>query len=395
MFAVHIVYQASIASFVVSLMSSVPNALVIAHERMNIFAYVSIGHAVCNLAVAFAISYSGFDRLILYALLHLLVSIGFRVFYTVYCRIEFKKIKFGIGFNKDVFIPVFSFAGWNLIGTSAGILRSSGTSVLLNIFGGAIANTINGIANSAASLVSMFVGDFTTAFNPQIIKKYAAGEYESLVSFLHLCSKFSYTLLAVMAVPVMINIEPLLVLWLKKIPEGTAIFSRLVITYSMIECICRPLQEAKGATGDVKMYHIVVGGILLFTLPISYAFLKLGLPIWSTYIAIIITSIAAFFARMAMLRGCIPGWSSVAFMLKTVLPCILATVVSFILPIYLHRVMNAQIWSVLMQCFIGFVWSCGCFYFVACNRSERQSMLRMVGAVFEKIPGLQRLSKKL
>lgn len=382
--AVNVVYQLSIANIVVGLVSSAPNALIMAYEKMNVYAGVAITNAVGLFGVGLAIKYYGGDRLIFYAILQFILAFGVRIFYAIYVRCKFQYLKLRFGFDKEIFVPIFSFAGWNGIGTSAAILRSSGTSVLLNIFGGPIANTINGIANSVNNLATMFVSDFTTAFTPQITKRYAAGEYQSLVPFLHQCSKFSYSLLLVMAVPVFLNAEPLLVLWLKKIPEGTIIFARLIIVFSLIECICRPLIAAKNATGQIRNYQLIVGGILLLTLPIAYIFLKVGLPIYYTYVAFIITSLGAFVARMVMLQGAIPLWSTRDFLFRSVSRCIAATAVGFALPVFIHLYMPDTIWYALAQCAIGFMWTCACVYLIAFNKQEKEAIGRMLTAALSK-----------
>lgn len=380
MHAVLIVYQLSILTFIIELISSAPSALVIAYEKMSFYATISIVNAVGKLLIAYIIAYADIDKLVLYGFLLTVLSLCTRLIYTLYCKRAFPFIKIGFSFDRDCFIPIFSFAGWSTIGSFATVFRSSGTSILLNLFGGPIANTINGIAHTTNNLVSIFVNDFSISYKPQITKKYAS-EADSLVPFLHQCSKFTYCLLLVMAIPIMINVEPLLILWFKRIPEGTVIFVRLIIIYSMIEGLCKPLISAKNATGDIRNYQIVVGGILLFTIPISYVFLKIGLPLYFSYIAIIITSLGAFLARMVMLKGSIPGWSSRRFLATTVLRCILATAASFIIPCIMQWVMPDDIWSVLFQCFVGFLWCCICVYFIACNNNERQVLFGMFRSI--------------
>lgn len=385
LFAVNIVYQLSVGTIVISLLTSAPNALIIAHERMNIYAYVAVANSALAFLIALCISYYGGDRLILYSALQFLVSAGTIVFYTLYCRYKFKFIKYRFAYDKEIFAPIFSFAGWNGIGSSAAILRSSGTSILLNMFGGPIANTINGIAGSVNNLATLFVKDFTTAYTPQITKKYAAEDYSSLIQFLHQCSKFSYCLLAVMAIPLMFNIHPLLVLWLKKIPDGTVIFAQLIIVYSMIECLCRPLIVAKDATGKIRNYQIVVGGILLLTIPLTYVFFKLGLPIYFAYVSILITSVAAFMARMLMLNGSIPGWSSCIYLKKTVLRCIMATAICLVVPGIMHLFLPESAMSSIAQCIVGFFWCCACVYYIACDKNEKDAARNMINTLKHKV----------
>lgn len=383
--AVNIVYQFAIGNIVVGLISSAPNALIIAHEKMNVYAYVAIANSLATLFVALAITFFGGDRLVLYAGLQFVVAVMIRIFYTIYVKRTFKYLRLGFSFDKEIFFPIFSFAGWNSIGSSATILRNSGTSILLNIFGGPIANTINGIANSTNNLATIFVNDFTTAYRPQIIKKYAAAEYYDLNRFIHQCSKFTYGLLLVMAVPVYINMEPLLIIWLKKIPEGTIVFARLIIVFSLIESISKPLIIAKEATGKIRNYQIVVGGILLFTLPITFIFLKCDLPLYFAYVSIIITSIIAFMVRLLMLKSDIPYWSSLDFIKTTFLRCLIATVLSFLLPLLLHYICPVSTIWMLIQCLIGFFWSCICFYYSACNKYERKAAQSILNKVFLKL----------
>jgi O-antigen/teichoic acid export membrane protein len=386
--ATHIVYQISIANLILGLLSSTDNALIIANEKFNIFAYISIANSLIALVIAFAIKYSHTDRLILYAFLQFLSALAVRIFYSVYVHWNYPMIKRRFGWNKGLLKPMFTFAGWNSIGTSAAVFRSSGTSVLLNMFGGPVANTINGIAGSVANLATLFVNDFTSAYSPQITKRYAAGEYKSLITFLHLCSKFSYCMIAAIAIPLMFNTEVLLKLWLKNIPAGTVVFARLIIVFSVIECVSKPLICAKNASGNLRNYQIAVGGILLFTLPLTYTFFFIGLPIYFSYISIIITSVMAFVARMLMLRGEIPLWSTRIFISSVILRCFFATVIALTLPTILFFLMPAGMVSALMQCLVGSLWAAWWLYRVALNEYERQSVKNLIRnfllRIFEK-----------
>lgn len=382
--AVNWVYQFALLNITLSLLTSAPNALIIANERMNVYAGIAIVNSIVALLIAIAIANSSVDRLVLYSFLQFLNALGVRIFYYFYIKSKFSYLSLKFGFDKEIFLPIFSFAGWNGIGTTAAILRSSGTSVLLNIFGGPIANTINGIANSVNNLATIFVNDFTTAYTPQITKRYAAGEYQSLITFLHQCSKFSYSLIAIMSVPVMFNIKPLLTLWLKNIPDGVTPFAILIIVFSMIESLCRPLINAKNATGNIRNYQIIVGGILLLTLPITYVFLKIGLPIYYSYVSIVITSITAFVARMIMLKGSIPYWSSRKFILATVIPCFAATLLSLIIPATMHYLMEHTAISSIIQCAIGAIWTGCCLFIVAFNNHEKKAMIGIIKRFLEK-----------
>lgn len=371
--AVNIVYQLSIASFIMGILSISQNALLIAHEKMNVFAYVSIFSALSKLAISYIIYYSSFDRLVIYASLLFCVSLFTRIFYAFYTHRVFPFYTYGFNGSKENFSGMFGYAGWSFIGETAGVLRSSGISVVLNLFGGPIANTVNGIANQVNSLVNMFVVDFTTAFNPQITKKYAAQEYESLIIYIYRCSKFSFLLMTIMAVPIFFNIDFLLLLWLKKVPSETFVFTQLVIIMSLIESISRPLITAKAATGNIRNYQLIVGGILLCSLPLAYFFLKIGLPIYFSYVSLIITSTGAFCARMFLLDGAIPLWKTRDYISKVFFPMIFVLLLSASIPWILAQFSCLSPYLLLL---LSFSWTIFIVSLIGCNREERSFILK-------------------
>lgn len=373
--AVNVVYQLSVGSFILGILSTAQNALIIAHEKMNVFAYVSIFSAVAKLIISFIIAYSPFDRLILYASLLFFVSLATRIFYVIYTPRTFPYCNYGLSGYKVYLKKMFGYAGWSFIGETAGVLRGSGISVILNLFAGPIANTVNGIANQVNGLVNMFVNDFTTAFNPQITKKYAAHEYESLILYIYRCSKFSFLLMTVMAVPIFFNVDFLLVLWLKKVPAETFIFTQLIIIMSLIESVSRPLITAKAATGNIRNYQLIVGGILILSLPLAYLFLKLGLPIYYSYIALIITSFGAFCARMLMLDGAIPLWQTKTFMTKVIFPMVMVLLLAAVLPWLLRSLTNISPYILFP---ISFIWTLLIVAFIGCDKPERAFIVQTV-----------------
>lgn len=373
--AVNIVYQFSIISFILGLLSVPQKAVIIAHENMNIFAYISIAGSIAKLIISFIIEYAHDNRLILYAALLCFVNIATFFVYYIYIKRHFSACRYKLKFNKTFAKKLYGFAGWSFIGESSAVLRTSGISILLNLFGGPIANTINGITSQFTYLVSIFVNDFTTAFNPQITKQYASGEYESLIPFLYRCSKFSFLLITLMAVPVIFNVKFILVLWLKDVPELTNIFIIIAIIFTLVECLSKPLITAKAATGNIRNYQIIVGGILILTLPIAYVFLKIGFPIYYSYVAILITSIMAFFSRMVMLKGAIPLWSSMKFIIKVVIPMIITFIIAATLPFILKFYLFIEKWPLLIG---SFLWTFGIISILGCDKTERQFIIKIV-----------------
>lgn len=267
---------------------------------------------------------------------------------------------------------MFGFAGWNFIGSSAGILRSQGASLLLNAFGGPILNAANGITTSITGIVSQFVGNFTQAFSPQITKRYAAKEYESLMTLLIYGSKYSYYLMFILALPVMLNAHFILMIWLGQVPEYTVEFIRWTLVFMLAESISRPIITAKNATGKIRNYQIVVGGVLLLMLPLSYISLKLGMssvmvPFFNAF-----TAILAIFARMYMLRGDFPQWSSRVYFQKVFLNVIYVSAIASILPLISYFMLPYGWMNIVVTTIISLISGCITIYYLGCQRNERE-----------------------
>ena len=365
------VFQISVFTFILSLINMPYSSSIIAHERMDIYAYFSIFDAVCKLLICYLVMHSPMDRLIYYALLFCLVGVIDQCISVIFCKRHFKESHFKLIFDKTLFKGMFSFAGWNFIGSSAAVLRNQGANLLLNAFGGPVVNAANGIANTITGIVSGFVGNFTQAFTPQITKRYAAGEYESLMSLLIYGSRFSYYLLFLLSLPVMLNAHFILNIWLGIVPDYTVDFCRWIFIFLLAESVSRPIITAKNATGEIRNYQIVVGGILLLMLPISYICLKLGASVISVVIANAGTAILAVFARMYMLRGDFPCWSSRVFINKVLLNVLLVSIVSAVLPILLYINLQEGWTRLLSTSALAVICTTGSILYVGCTKSER------------------------
>ena len=256
------VFQISVVTFVLSLINTPYQASVISHERMQVYAYLSVVCAVLKLLICYLVIYATIDKLVCYAFLLLMVELFNQCYYVWYCKRNFEESKSCKKFELTLLKEMFGFAGWNFIGSSAGVLRSQGASLLLNAFGGPVVNAANGIATTITGVVSSFVNNFTQAFTPQITKRYAAGEYESLMNLLIFGSKYSYYLLFLLSLPVILNAHFIFHIWLGVVPEYTVAFCRWIFVFLLTESVSRPIMNAKNATGRIRNYQIVVGGVL-------------------------------------------------------------------------------------------------------------------------------------
>ena len=333
------VYQCSIISCVVTIMSVPYNADIIAHEKMSAFAYISVLEIILKLAIVYLLVVLPFDKLKVYAVLVLMVGLLIRYIYTRYCHKYFEESHYIHHIDKPLLKEMSSFAGWSFWGNLAGILYGQGLNMMLNIFFGPVVNAARGIATQIQSVVTQFVTNFQMALNPQITKTYASGELDKMHSLMFRSARFSFMLLFFLSLPIMLETNYILTLWLGIVPENTVIFARIIIAISLIYTIANPCVIANQATGKVKVYQAVVGGLLLLILPISYIVLKMGAPAYSVFIVHFCVESVAQFARMYMLRNMIdlPLWSYVK---NIYLPIMGVVLLSVVLPLLVYSNMQ-------------------------------------------------------
>ena len=296
------VFHSSVILFVINLLSVPYDAAIIAHERMTPYALISIFNALIILLVSVIVSYVSSDRLIVYSVLMCLTAVATRLMYIFYGKRSFLECRSGWCFDKNVFKEIFSFAGWNFIGASSGVLRDHGVNILINIFNGPAVNAARGIAMQVSTALSRLVSSFTTAINPQITKSYAAEQREEWLQLVFKGSKFAFFLLLFFALPIIMETPFILQIWLNLVPNHTVMFVRLVLVYIMVECISTSLVTLMLATGDIKKYQLIVGGCQMLNFPIAWVALYFGLePEW-TFVISIAVAIGCLIFRLIMLH---------------------------------------------------------------------------------------------
>jgi len=296
------VYQFSVITFAVNLISVPYNATIIAHERMNVFAYISIVEGLGKLAIALAIAYSPIDRLIFYSLLLAILAVIVRLIYGAYCNKKFQECQGKLVYEKSVLKQIFSFAGWNIIGASSAVCRDQGGNILLNMFFGPAVNAARGVAMHVNSAIQGFVSNFQMALNPQITKNYATGNIDYMLELVFKGAKYSFYILWLISLPVLINVDFLLSVWLADVPAHSSNFLRIIIVFSLIESLSGPLMTSMYATGKIRNYQIVVGGLQLMNLPLAYIALKQGCQAESVFVVAVMMAIVCLFARLLMLK---------------------------------------------------------------------------------------------
>lgn len=275
-----------------------------AHENMIWIALVSIIEVLLKLGVAFSLLNSQNDKLLLYGLLTALISLLILIIHMVYCLKTYKECTLYKFWKVDKLLikELTSFAGWNLFGSLCTLARVEGFAILLNLFFGTVINAAYGIANQVAGQLSFLSVTMLQALNPQIMKSEGAGNRDRMLRLSMIASKFSFFLIAVVAIPIIFEMNSILKLWLKNVPEFTVVFCRLILIGTMINQLTIGLQSALQATGKIKFYQIIVGSLIIFNLPIAYFLLKLGYPAYYALISYIVIEIFACSFRVYFLK---------------------------------------------------------------------------------------------
>ena len=377
------VFQFSALSTVVTVMSIPFNADIIAHEKMSAFAYISIVEVCLKLLIVFLLDVGNIDKLVLYGFLLLLVQCGIFLTYMGYCLRHFKESRFRFVYEKKLFSEVFSFAGWNLWGYLASILYTQGLNILLNVFFGPVVNAARGLANQVDGAIRLFASNFQMAINPQIVKTYAAKDLESMHKLVFRSSKFSFFLLLALSLPVMIEAPVILRLWLSTVPDWTASFLRLMLVVVIVDSVANPLMTSAAATGRIKLYQSVLGGIQLLIVPVAYVVLRMGGEPNSVFVVHICICLIAFAVRLFIVRGMI-GLSIKKYLMEVCVKSGVVTVVATVLPLTLYFSMTNSLLSAIVVVFVSLGSVAVSAYAIGLTKSERVFVSDKIGQILAK-----------
>lgn len=384
LYAANWVYQLSLLTFVINLISVPYNAAIIAHERMKAFAYISIIEALGKLLVAYIIQISISDKLIVYAILLTSIAIIIRIVYGTYCKRNFEECSYHFVYEHSLMKQMFGFAGWNFIGTTSYVLRDQGGNIIINLFYGSAVNAARGIAVQVNQAISSFVTNFMTALNPQITKSYANGNHEYLMTLIFQGARFSFYLLLVLSLPVLTNTHYILNLWLDTVPEHTTTFVQLILIFTMSESLSSPLVTAQLATGNIRNYQIIVGGLQFLNLPISYVLLYCGCIPESVLIVAIFISQICLVARLIMLRKMI-NISPILYFRKVYINVVAVTLLAIILPAFISNIMKENLLSFILISLISLLSTTVMVLTVGCNKNEKKLLLSKIRTLINKI----------
>lgn len=365
------VYHFSLFSFIVTVIQVPYNALIIARERMSVFAYISIVDVSLKLLIVFMLTWISFDKLKLYGILIFVASFIVAAIYRMYTRTHFEETKFLIVKEKSLYNTLISYSVWNLFGAVSLVVKAQGVSIILNIFFGTVINAALGVSNQVSGTIASFVSNFQMASNPQIIKSYAADDKGYMTNLVIRTSKFSFFLLFILTLPIILEIDFILKLWLKLVPDYTAIFTILILINALIDTVSGPLMAAMAATGKIKVYQLVVGGLSILILPISYFFFKFGYPPESTFIVSISIAIIAFSFRVLFTKKQIPEFSIRQFIQEILIRNIPVILLSVLIPWLIISNMHPGFTRWILVTFTSLTISMITIYSVGLKNNER------------------------
>lgn len=371
LYTANLVYQFSIFSFAFGIIGVPYNAELIAHEKMSVYAYISVGEAIFKLLICYIVMMTSYDRLSIYgALLMMVAAINTLVLY-LYCSRKFVECSTFFSCDKSIIAKIFGFASWSFIGNLGFSFKKQGVNLLINIFFGTAVNAARGIAYSVSSIVSQFANNFMMAMTPQITKQYACGNIKEMIKLTCRGSRFSFYLLYVIGFPAIIIAPTVLKYWLIEVPEYTTIFLRLAIVLLIIDGIAIPIGKAIDSTGNNRVFQITIAMIMLSDIPVSYCFFMLGLPPYTVMYVAISSSICAVFARLIILKKYIPEFKITYYVHCVIMPSICVVLASCVAVLPIILVMEMTDFIGLLVALYSVIATLVCIFLFGLDKEEK------------------------
>lgn len=371
------IYQFSVVSLCISIISVPYSADIISHEQMKFFAYLGIFDAILKLAFSIVVAHAAADRLILYGFLMMLVPVTTIIINWIYCHRRHPETHYSFYWDKSLFKKIFSFSGWTIWGQLAIIGSNQGTGILVNIFHSVIANTALGIGHQVNHAVTGLISNFQTAFKPQITKSYAEGDFQYMNSLTNYAAKISFYLFFIVSLPIVMNIDFVLDLWLDSVPKYANVFCIIFVVASACNAMSAPLYMNIFSTGRIKNYQIAMSVAYLIELAVLYVIFKLG---FSVVIGVALKAVLNFcviFIRMFYAHKEVETFSGVNYMKNVFLPLTLSVTVTLGVAVPLFHYTNST-WSLILSTIFASAVSLVTAYYIGLNRVERQSLVTVI-----------------
>lgn len=372
------VFQFALLSFVFSLLTNPFQAMIIAKEKMSIYAYISIADVVFKLLIVYCIQVIDFDQLKSYAMLVAGVHICINIIYIAFCNKISPESKLSRNIDKTTLKSVFSYSSWTLFGALAGMCNTQGLNIVLNIFWGPIANTAYAISAQVSYAVTTFAGNFALAIKPPLIKSYAAKQYDNVLKLFNFGTKTTFFLMYMLILPIFICTSEILAIWLGRVGDYMVDFVRLTLIYTLILTLSNPITNIVQAAGKVKIYHGIVDGFTLLSLPIVVVLYKAGLAInICYYVSITIFSIAHII-RIIILKKVFYLFSIRKYVKTLVFPMGLVVMLSIAVMYYLKDIFQEGFWGTISCCLISLMVVIGLSLLILFSKNEKQYIIKII-----------------
>lgn len=371
------IYQFAVLSLCMNMVSLPYDADIVSNERMGYFAFLSILDAVLKLAIAYIVLYTKGDNLILYGALMMGISALNLFLNWIYCRMKFAETRFCFFWDKAMFLRIFSFSGWTIYGQLAVVGSNQGTNILVNIFHSVAANAAMGVGHQVNSALTGLVSNFQTAFKPQITKSYASGDYEYLTSLTNYASKISFFLLFLVSLPIILNIEWVLQLWLERVPAHAGELCIVFIIASLCNAVSAPLWMNIFATGRVRNYQLGLSAAYVAELIAVYVLFRMGYPLVVGVSMKAVLNFVVVFVRLYYTHTTQPQFSLVGYSRQVLLPVFCAAILTIAVSLPVANMTNNDLIRLSLTPIIVIV-SIALAYFVGLNKREKKSLRNLI-----------------
>ena len=375
--AAHWVYQFSILATMLSITQVPYNATIIAHEKMDVYAYMEILNVTLKLLIVYLLCIGNFDKLILYASLMLAVSILIMMVYRIYAIRHFPEAHFHWIWDKTYLRPLLSFSGWDLYGNACVIARQQGTNFLINIFYGVVFNAASGIATTVQGTISGLAFNIILAFRPQIIKQYAKGNVEDMSKLVGNAVCFTTILFGCMSIPLILETHYIMKAWLGVIPEKSEIFCQILLIASFLGLLNNIWNTCIHATGKIKEISIFSGTFFLISLPIIYVVFQFKAPVESAYLVFILSIVFVNVSNLLIIKKKIPKLK-LNFVFLNYIKVIIVLMASYYITSLFKAQMQETFIRLLVDCFICWIIIFASSFIFILNKKQKKSIISKI-----------------
>lgn len=378
------VFHFSVLSMFFSVTQVPYNSSIFSHEKMDIYAYVEIANSVLKLLIVYLLVIGDFDKLILYAFLQFLVTLGIALFYRFYCAKSFEECKIQWVWDKPLLKQMLSFSGWDLYGNLSVMARTQGVNMLMNMFFGPIMNAATEVATRVQNITMQLSNNVALASRPQIVKNYSQENYSDMISLMRDGSRITFVLMMLLSVPLMVEMHYILTLWLGTIPENTELICILTLIWNLAVSMNITANYGVQATGKVRLVSIASGTLFLMVIPITYFFFKLNYPFWIPFVYNVIAVVISPIVGGITLQQNIGGYSIGKMMIPDLIRDWATLALTFVVASCFKNMMPEGLLRLFFVCIISTVLGVGGAYFIVFPKDRRQVINQYIKKIWRR-----------